>query len=105
MRFVRPSGFLNIGNSISPHTQASDALVSSNVACDESETWSKRLGSSAGVVGLGSYRTAWTWLHKLRHAMVRPGRDRLHGVVEVDETYILAGPVLENVDEAPKERH
>ena len=49
MRFVRPSGFLNIGNSISPHTQASDAVVSSNVACDESETWSKRLGSSAGV--------------------------------------------------------
>jgi len=40
------------------------------------------------ALGLGSYRTAWTWLHKLRHAMVRPGRDRLHGVVEVDETYI-----------------
>ncbi len=30
------------------------------------------------VLGLGSYRTAWTWLHKLRRAMVRPGRDRLH---------------------------
>jgi transposase-like protein len=40
------------------------------------------------ALGLGSYRTAWTWLHKLRHAMVRPGHDRLHGVVEVDETYI-----------------
>ena len=40
------------------------------------------------ALGLGSYRTAWTWLHKLRHAMVCPGRDRLHGVVEVDETYI-----------------
>jgi len=40
------------------------------------------------VLGLGSYRTAWTWLHKLRHAMVRPGRDRLSGIVEVDETYI-----------------
>ena len=38
-------------------------------------------------LGLGSYDTAWTWLHKLRHAMVRPGRDRLSGVVEVDETY------------------
>jgi hypothetical protein len=42
------------------------------------------------VLGLGSYRTAWTWLHKLRHAMVRPGRDRLSGTVEVDETYIGA---------------
>jgi transposase-like protein len=40
------------------------------------------------VLGLGSYRTAWTWLHKLRYAMVRPDRDRLSGVVEVDETHI-----------------
>lgn len=40
------------------------------------------------VLGLGSYKTAWTWLHKLRRAMVRPGRDRLTGRVEVDETYI-----------------
>ena len=31
------------------------------------------------VLGLGSYHTAWTWLHKLRRAMVRPGRDRLSG--------------------------
>ena len=40
------------------------------------------------VVGLGSYRTAWIGWHKLRCAMVRPGRDRLGGAVEVDETYI-----------------
>ncbi|MGA1842881.1 MAG: IS1595 family transposase [bacterium] len=40
------------------------------------------------VLGIKSYRTAWTWLHKLRYAMVRPGRDRLSGIVEVDETYI-----------------
>lgn len=39
------------------------------------------------VLGLGSYQTAWAWLHKLRRAMVRPGRDRLSGRVEVDETY------------------
>lgn len=40
------------------------------------------------VLGLGSYHTAWEWLHKLRTAMVRPGRERLSGSVEVDETYI-----------------
>lgn len=40
------------------------------------------------VLGLGSYRTAWTWLQKLRRAMVRPGRDRLHGHVEVDESLV-----------------
>lgn len=39
------------------------------------------------VLGLGSYKTAWALLHKLRRAMVRPGRERLRGVVEVDETY------------------
>lgn len=40
------------------------------------------------VLGLGSYRTSWTWLHKLRRAMVRPGRDRLSGTVQADETYV-----------------
>ena len=40
------------------------------------------------ILGLGSYQTAWTWLHKLRRAMVRPGRDLLSGEVEVDETYL-----------------
>lgn len=39
------------------------------------------------VLGLGSYKTAWAILHKLRRAMVRPGRDRLKGIIEVDETY------------------
>ena len=40
------------------------------------------------ALGLGSYRTAWLCLHKLRKAMVRPGRDCLSGRVEVDETYV-----------------
>lgn len=40
------------------------------------------------ILGFGSYRTAWTWLHKLRLAMVRPGRDRLSGRVDIDEVYI-----------------
>jgi transposase-like protein len=40
------------------------------------------------VLGLGSYETAWTWLHTLRRAMVRPGRDALSGAVAVDETSV-----------------
>ena len=40
------------------------------------------------VLGLNSYKTAWSWLHKLRRAMVRPDRDRLYGAVEVDEMYV-----------------
>ena len=53
---------------------------------------SQKNGASAlglqRVLGLGSYKTAWTWLHKFRRAMVRPGRDRLSGRIEVDETYL-----------------
>jgi len=40
------------------------------------------------VLGLGSYRTAWQWLHRLRRAMVRPDRDKISGTVEIDETYV-----------------
>ena len=53
---------------------------------------SQKFGASAlglkRALGFGSYETAWTWLHKLRRAMVRPGRDRLTGEVEVDETFV-----------------
>lgn len=56
---------------------------------------SQKNGASAlglqRILGLGSYQTAWTVLHKLRRAMVRPGRDKLSGRVEVDETQI-GGP-------------
>lgn len=55
----------------------------------------QKLGASAlgvqRVLGLGSYRTAWNWLHKLRRAMVRAGREGLAGVVQIDETFI-GGP-------------
>src|SRR5690349_16444767 len=42
-------------------------------------------------LGFGSYQTAWSWLHKLRKAMVRPDRAPLAGRVEADETYV-GGP-------------
>lgn len=53
---------------------------------------SQKNGTSAlglqRVLGFGGYETAWTWLHKLRRAMVRLGRDRLSGCIEIDETYL-----------------
>ena len=54
-------------------------------------TSQKSGGSALGlkrVLGLGSYQTAWSWLHKIRHAMVRPDRELLSGSVEIDETMI-----------------
>jgi len=53
---------------------------------------SQKNGASAKgiqrILELGSYQTAWAWLHKLRRAMVRPGRDGLQGTIEMDETYV-----------------
>lgn len=52
---------------------------------------SQKNGTSAlaiqRLLGLGSYKSAWALMQKLRRAMVRPGRDRLSGTVEVDEAY------------------
>jgi transposase-like protein len=42
-------------------------------------------------MGFGSYQTAWSWLHKIRKAMVRPERTPLAARVEADETYV-GGP-------------
>jgi transposase-like protein len=64
---------------------------------------SAKTGTSAlnlqQVLGLGSYKTAWSWLHKLRRAMVRPDRERLHGRVEVDETF-LGAPIVRRLGTA-----
>jgi transposase-like protein len=53
---------------------------------------SQRNGLSAkglqDELGFGSYETAWAWLHKLRRAMVRPDRDLLDGVVELDQSFL-----------------
>jgi len=54
-------------------------------------TTQKNCASTMGlqrVLGLKSYTTAWTWLQKIRTAMVSPNRTKLSGVVEVDEIYI-----------------
>ena len=40
------------------------------------------------LLGLGSYETAWAQLHRLRRAMVRPGRELISGKVEIDEAYV-----------------
>ena len=40
------------------------------------------------VLGIGSYKTAWTWLHKLRLLTINPERQKLSGTIEVDETLV-----------------
>lgn len=48
-------------------------------------------GSAVGlkrILGLGSYKTAWTWLHKIRTAMIRAGREKLSHNVQIDDAFI-----------------
>jgi transposase-like protein/Zn ribbon nucleic-acid-binding protein len=40
------------------------------------------------ILGFGSYKTAWSWLHKLRTALVRPGREPLAQAVQIDEAFV-----------------
>lgn len=56
------------------------------------------------VLGFGSYETAWAWMQKLRRAMVRPDRDLLSGIVELDQIYVggrSAGKVGGSSDKVP----
>ena len=52
------------------------------------EEWCVRAGLERRSLGFGSYETAWAWLHKLRRAMVRPERELLSGVVELDQSFL-----------------
>lgn len=57
------------------------------------------------VLGLNSYETAWTMLHRFRRAMTRPGRERLKGNVEVDETYIAITDRINPPSREGRKRH
>lgn len=57
------------------------------------------------VLGLGSYQTAWAMLHRFRAAMVRPGRESLHGIVEVDETYLAISDRQKPVNAKGRKSH
>lgn len=56
------------------------------------EISTRRTGISAKdlerIMGFGSYKTAWTWLHKLRAALVRPDREPLGPFVQMDEALV-----------------
>jgi hypothetical protein len=70
------------------HKEATSPLGSFHMAHHEPEIWSQCAWAQR-VLGLGSYRTAWSWMHKLRRAMVRPGRDSISGIIHVDETFMV----------------
>jgi transposase-like protein len=84
---VRPQSIGDGGHDLRPQPYLPPGLV----CCAWYMTNQKHGVSALGLqrlLGLGSYQSAWTILQKLRTAMVRPGRDRLRGSVEVDESYV-----------------
>jgi transposase-like protein len=75
------------GHDLRPHADAADGVVYRllAVAIQKDGISAQSLQRSLEI---GSYPTAWAMLHRLRSVLVRPGRDRLSGTVEVDETFI-----------------
>ena len=74
-------------NDLPGHADSVARVVSRHVVGDHPKERGQRVGTATSA-GAEKYETAWTLLHKLRRAMVRPGRDLLTGRVEVDECYI-----------------
>jgi ISXO2-like transposase domain len=90
LRRVRSTRVGDRGHDLSQDAPAADGVVRRGLAADEQQD--RDLGDPpAARDGLGSYQTAWAMLHRYRSVMVRPGRDRLSGDVEVDESF-LGGP-------------
>ena len=75
MRSLRAANLRHRRHNLSRHTQAAAAVVPGDVDHHHAEEWASALGLQR-VLGLGSYQTAWPWMHKLRRAMVRPARER-----------------------------
>jgi hypothetical protein len=75
------------GDDLRPHAHAADGVVYRLLAFATQKDGVSAL-SIQRALDIGSYQTAWAMLHRLRSVLVRPGRERLQGTVEVDETYI-----------------
>jgi hypothetical protein len=77
---------------VRPPADAADSVVPGVLDVRLLSAASQKDGLSAlslqRALEIGSYPTAWAMLHRLRSVLVRPGRGRLTGTVEVDETYI-----------------
>ena len=84
---MRPAGVRDCGHDLSRDADPTDGLVRGGVADDHQKHGISALGLKR-TLGIGSEQTAWAMLHRYRTAMVRPGRERLSGIVEADETFL-----------------
>ena len=87
VRGLWASGIGDGGDDLSSHPDPAAAVVRGRVADDPLRSTGCRRSPCSARLGW-SYQTAWAMLHRYRVAMVRPGRERLAGHVEVDEAYV-----------------
>ena len=76
-------------NYFSGYAHLFEVVVSRHVVGDYPKNGASALGLQR-VLGLKQYQTAWTWLHKLRSAMVRPGRDLLTGRLALNRQLMVS---------------
>jgi len=76
LRWLRIPGVAHGGYDLPRYAETTGLVVSGLLVGDGAKAWSQCPGLQR-ILGLGSYLGAWTWLHKLRRAMVRPDRHRL----------------------------
>jgi hypothetical protein len=89
--WLQPACVGDCRHDLSWHAHAVDGLVRRRLASGRREGRHPRNTHLQREMQLGFCQTAWAMLHRYRSVMVRPGRERLTGEVEVDESYI-GGP-------------
>jgi transposase-like protein len=87
VRGLWPADVGDGGDDLPPRAHAADGWFAAAWQMTSQKHGVSVLGLQRAL-GLGSYQTAWAMLHRYRTAMVRPGRDRLRGLVEADETWV-----------------
>jgi hypothetical protein len=87
VRGLRQADVGDGGHAVRPQADAADGVVHRLLDVRREKDGVSALGLQRSLE-IGSYPTAWAMLHRLRPVLVRPGRDRLSGMVEVDETFM-----------------
>jgi hypothetical protein len=86
--WLGPADFRIGRNRLPRHSPADEDLVSSHVEHDQPEKRHQRLGLQR-VLGLGSYRTAWLMLRKLRQPEGEKLLSRVHLAVSLLKRWML----------------
>jgi hypothetical protein len=85
---VQASNVVDVGHGAGEDAQALEDMVPRDLRDLDAAHGHLGQGPLQRILGLGSYETAWTWLHKLRSAMVRSDSEPLGPFVEMNEALV-----------------